>query len=105
MGEHGHQGPGRLRHPLRQGSGGAVHGPRRARRHRKGLCRSRRHRRNPSADDGDCKDVLPQFAKTGIDIDALVTNLQDYGAKSFIKSWDELMKVISAKGDVFAKAS
>jgi transaldolase len=49
------------------------------------------------ADGGDCEDVLAQFAKAGVDIDALAAQLQDDGAKSFVKSWDELMKVISAK--------
>jgi transaldolase len=57
------------------------------------------------ADGGDCEDVLAQFAKAGVDIDALAAKLQDEGAKSFVKSWDELMKVISAKSEVIAKAS
>jgi transaldolase len=57
------------------------------------------------ANGGDCEDVLAQFAKAGVDIDALAAKLQDDGAKSFVKSWDELMKVISAKSEVLAKAS
>ena len=57
------------------------------------------------ADCGDYEDVLKQFAKTGVDIDALATQLQEDGAKSFVKSWDELMGVISAKSDVLARAS
>jgi transaldolase len=57
------------------------------------------------ADGGDCEDVLAQFTKAGVDIDALAAKLQDEGAKSFVKSWDELMKVISAKSEVLAKAS
>jgi transaldolase len=57
------------------------------------------------ADGGDCEDVLAQFAKAGVDIDALAAKLQEEGAKSFVKSWDELMKVISAKSEVLAKAS
>jgi transaldolase len=56
-------------------------------------------------DGGDCEDVLAQFAKAGVDIDALAAKLQDEGAKSFVKSWEELMKVISAKSEVLAKAS
>jgi transaldolase len=56
-------------------------------------------------DGGDCEEVLAQFAKAGVDVDALAAKLQDDGAKSFVKSWDELMKVISAKSDVLAKAS
>jgi transaldolase len=57
------------------------------------------------ADGGDCEDVLAQFGKAGVDIDALAAKLQNEGAKSFVKSWDELMKVISAKSEVIAKAS
>jgi len=50
-----------------------------------------------SADGGDCEEVLAQFAKAGIDIDALATQLQDEGAKTFVKSWNELMEVIESK--------
>jgi transaldolase len=49
------------------------------------------------ADGGDCEEVLAQFAKAGIDIDALASQLQDEGAKSFVKSWNELMEVIESK--------
>jgi transaldolase len=49
------------------------------------------------ADGGDCEVVLAQFAKAGIDIDALAVQLQDEGAKSFVKSWNELMGVIATK--------
>ena len=48
-------------------------------------------------DGGDCEEVLKQFAKAGIDIDSLAAQLQDEGAKSFVKSWDELMAVIASK--------
>jgi transaldolase len=48
-------------------------------------------------DGGDCEEVLAQFAKAGIDVDALAAQLQDEGAKSFDKSWNELMAVIAAK--------
>ena len=41
--------------------------------------------------------VLTEFAKAGIDIDALAVRLQDEGAKSFVKSWHELMEVIASK--------
>ena len=37
------------------------------------------------ADGGDCEDVLAQFAEAGIDLDALAAQLQDEGAKSFVK--------------------
>jgi transaldolase len=49
------------------------------------------------ADGGDCEEVLTKFAKAGVDVDALAARLQDEGAKSFIKSWNELMAVIASK--------
>src|SRR6188508_1669013 len=44
-----------------------------------------------SADGGNFEAVLSQFGKAGIDIGALGTQLQTEGAKSFVKSWSELM--------------
>src|SRR5256714_5108408 len=38
------------------------------------------------ADGGDCEEVLAQFTKAGIDVNALAAQLQDEGAKSFVKS-------------------
>jgi len=49
------------------------------------------------ADGGDCEEVLAQYAKAGIDVDALAAQLQDGGAKSFVKSWNDLMTVIASK--------
>jgi transaldolase len=57
------------------------------------------------ADGGDCEDLLAQFAKAGVDVDALAAQLQDDAAKSFVKSWNELMGVIAAKSELLAKAS
>jgi transaldolase len=57
------------------------------------------------ADGGDCEDVLARFAKAGVDVDALAEQLQDEGAKSFVKSWNELMAVIASKSVDLAKAS
>jgi len=48
-------------------------------------------------DGGDCEQVLAQFAKAGIDVDALAAKLQDDGAKLFVNSWNELMGVINSK--------
>ena len=48
-------------------------------------------------DGGDCEEVLKQFAKASIDIDSLAAQLQDEGAKSFVKSWEDLMAVITSK--------
>ena len=56
------------------------------------------------ADGGDCEEVLTQFSNAGIDIDALAAQLQDEGAKSFAKSWNELMAVIASKSAVLEKA-
>src|SRR5215813_7901453 len=49
------------------------------------------------ADGGDCEAVIAQFTKAGIDVDALARRLQDEGAESFVKSWNDLMEVISSK--------
>jgi transaldolase len=58
-----------------------------------------------SADGGACEAVLDQFAKAGIDVDALATQLQEEGAKSFVASWNELMGVIASKCATMQKAS
>ena len=56
-------------------------------------------------DGGDCETVLANFIKAGIDIDALAARLQDEGAKSFVKSWNELMACIESKSTAIRKAS
>lgn len=48
-------------------------------------------------DGGDCEQVLADFGKAGIDIDALAAQLQKEGAESFVKSWNDLMEVITSK--------
>ena len=55
------------------------------------------------ADGGDCEESLAEFAKAGIDVNALAANLQDEGAKSFVKSWNELMAVIASKCEALKK--
>ena len=57
------------------------------------------------ADGGDSEAVLAQFAKAGIDTAALAARLQDEGASSFAKSWNELMGVIASKSNVLGKAA
>ena len=52
------------------------------------------------ADGGDCEQVLAQFAKAGVDVDALAARLQDEGAQSFDNSWNDLMSVITSKSAV-----
>jgi transaldolase len=49
------------------------------------------------ADGSDGEPMLLQFARSGIDIDTLAKQLQDEGAKAFVKSWNELMSVIASK--------
>jgi transaldolase len=58
-----------------------------------------------SADGGDCEAVLDQFAKAGVNVDALAAQLQEEGAKSFVNSWNDLMGVIASKSATLAKAS
>ncbi len=58
-----------------------------------------------SADGGDCEDVLAQFGKAGIDVDAVAAQLQEDGAKAFVKSWNELLGVIASKSAALEKAS
>jgi transaldolase len=49
--------------------------------------------------------VLARFVAAGIDLYALATELQSDGAKAFVKSWNDLMTVITAKTAALAKAS
>jgi transaldolase len=58
-----------------------------------------------SADGGDCEAVLAQFAKADIAVDTLATQLQADGAKSFVKSWNELLGVIASKSDALKQAA
>jgi len=51
-----------------------------------------------------CDEVLDKFAKAGIDIDVLATQLQNEGAKSFVKSWNELLECIASKSAALKKA-
>ena len=55
------------------------------------------------ADGGDCEEVLSKFAKAGIDVDSLASELQDQGAKSFVKSWNDLLAVIASKSAALIK--
>jgi len=57
-----------------------------------------------AADGGDCEEILAQFAKARIDVDALATQLQDEGAKAFVRSWQELMAVIDSRASVLKES-
>jgi transaldolase len=48
-------------------------------------------------DGGDCEEVLARFASAEVDVNGLEAPLQDEGANSFVKSWNELLGVISSK--------
>ena len=56
-------------------------------------------------DGGNCEEVLVQFAKAGIDVNALAAQLQEEGADSFVKSWNDLMTVISSKSASLDKSA
>jgi transaldolase len=58
-----------------------------------------RHEIGPmlTADGGDCEEVIAEFTRHGIDVDALAAKLQDEGAESFVKSWKDLLSVISSR--------
>lgn len=58
-----------------------------------------------SSDGGDCETILASFARAGVDIDALAARLQDEGASSFVKSWNDLMARIDSKRVAIRKAS
>src|SRR6516225_2829244 len=53
---------------------------------------------------GDCEEVLARFAEVGINLPALAARLQDEGAKSFVKSWQELLEVIASRSEAIRKA-
>ncbi len=56
------------------------------------------------ADGGNCEEVLAEFAKAGVDVDALAAQLQEEGAKSFVQSWNDLMAVINSKSSLLKAA-
>jgi transaldolase len=55
---------------------------------------------DPAGGDGEA--VLAQFAKAGIDVDALALQLQKEGAASFVKSWKQLLGRIDEKSRALA---
>lgn len=56
-------------------------------------------------DGGDCEAMLSAFAKAGVDVAALAARLQDEGAASFVKSWNDLIARIESKRTTLRKAS
>jgi transaldolase len=57
-----------------------------------------------AVDGGDCAGVLASFAKAGVGLDALAARLQDDGAASFVKSWNDLMRCVDGKASAIRKA-
>ncbi len=53
-------------------------------------------------DGGDAETMLKQHIQAGIDLTALSAQLQSEGAKSFVKSWNELLAAIESKSKVLA---
>lgn len=49
------------------------------------------------ADGGDCEEVLAEFGKVGIDVDALAERLQREGKEAFVKSWNDMLDSIESK--------
>jgi transaldolase len=63
------------------------------------------HGKTPTAlsrDGGDAQTVLTAHKDAGIDLTALSAQLQSDGAKSFVKSWHELLGAIESKSKALA---
>jgi transaldolase len=58
-----------------------------------------------ASDSGECERVLAKFVQAGVDIAALSAQLQDEGAASFVKSWNDLLACIESKSAAIRKAS
>jgi transaldolase len=54
------------------------------------------------ADGGDASEVLAAFEQAGIDVDALSRRLQTEGAKTFVKSWQDLLATIESESERLA---
>ena len=51
----------------------------------------------PAKDMNDTAHTLDDFVKAGVNLSALGAQLQEEGATSFVKSWNDLLNVISSK--------
>jgi len=49
--------------------------------------------------------VLAKFGKARVNVDFLAAQLQAAGAKSFVKSWNELLGVIASEGSALKMAA
>jgi transaldolase len=57
-----------------------------------------------ASDGGDAEEAIARHARAGVDVDALAAQLQEEGAKSFAKSWTEMLARIAQKTAAAAKA-
>jgi transaldolase len=57
-----------------------------------------------ASDGGECERVLSAFGEAGIDTETLAAQLQNEGAASFVKSWNDLMSCIDSKAAAMRKA-
>jgi transaldolase len=55
------------------------------------------------ADGDDCEQMVAAFRAVGVDLYSLAARLQEEGTISFVKSWNELMKVIASKAAALAE--
>lgn len=51
---------------------------------------------------GEAEATLEQIGDAGIDIDALAARLQEEGAQSFVKSWNQLLQRVAVKAQALA---
>lgn len=58
-----------------------------------------------AADGGDCEKVLADFSAAGVDIVALAAQLQNEGAASFAKSWNDLMECLASKTEALKEGA
>lgn len=58
-----------------------------------------------AAEGGESENILEEFSDAGIDIFRLADRLQEEGAKSFTKSWNELLAVLATKSTEIEKKS
>ena len=84
---------------------GAIHGEHDARDTLKALADHGELGSLMPTDGGDCETVLAQFAQAGVNVDALAAQLQDEGAKAFVKSWNDLLAVIASKSVALQQAA
>ncbi len=56
-------------------------------------------------DGADCEEVLAEFGKAHVDLLKLAADLQSEGAKSFVASWEDLLKAILTKGTALKKTA